>query len=77
VPALAGDEDRHVLGGDAADGLVHVLHRRTAADNRVGPVVHRLIGRDDGGNVHQPADGDGAIDDLRSWLNSSGLSKYS
>ena len=26
--ALAGDQDRHVLGGDAADRLVHLAHGR-------------------------------------------------
>ena len=31
--ALAGDQHRHVLGGDAADGLVHLAHGRAAADH--------------------------------------------
>ena len=34
--ALAEDQHGHVLGGDAADGLVDLLHGRRAADDRVG-----------------------------------------
>ena len=34
--ALAGDQHGHVLGGDAADGLVHLAHGRAGADD--GPV---------------------------------------
>ncbi len=46
--ALAGDQHRHVLAGDAADGLVHLAHRRAGADEgalrvqvRLGFACHR------------------------------------
>ena len=62
--ALAGNEDRHVLRGDAANRLVHFLHGRTDTDNGIGAIVHLVPGGEQGGNVHEPADGQGTLDHL-------------
>ena len=53
-PALAGDQDGHVLGGDAADGLVHLEHGRAGADD--GAVHVRVRGGlgDHGRLAHPP-----------------------
>src|SRR5258708_2825224 len=52
--ALAGDQHRHVLGGDAADRLVHLAHGGTRADD--GPVnVGLLVGfGEHGRRAHPP-----------------------
>jgi hypothetical protein len=52
--ALAGDQDRHVLGSDPTDGLVHLAHGRTAADD--GTVHVRVRGRlgNNGRLAHPP-----------------------
>ena len=44
-PALPGDKDRHVLGGDAADRLVNLAHGRAAAHafGRAGELFRRVV----------------------------------
>ena len=52
--ALAGDQHRHVLGGDAADGLVDLAHGRAGADDGAVHVrVRRGLG-DHGRLAHPP-----------------------
>ncbi len=62
--AGAGDQHRHVLVGDAADGLEDLLHGRAAGDDEVGPLVHRPLAGHHRGDVHGPADGQRPADDL-------------
>ena len=55
--ALAGDQHWKALVGDTADGLVHFLHGRAAADNGFArEVVVRRCLRNNGRIAHQPAD---------------------
>ncbi len=59
----AGEKHGHVLVGHAANGLDHVLHGRAAGDDDVGALVHGFIDGDNGGDVHEPADGQRRFDD--------------
>jgi hypothetical protein len=60
---LARDQHGYVLGGDAADGLVHLAHRRAAPhDGFALDVVVRRRLRDDGRLAHQAGDLQGLAD---------------
>ena len=67
-PALAADQDGHVLRRDPADRLVDVEHLRAAADQQValGP-LGAGVGQHDR-LVHQPADLDRLVDLLPELL---------
>ena len=52
--ALAGDQHRHVLGGDAADGLVDLAHGRAGADDGAVHVGVRGGLGDHGRLAHPP-----------------------
>ena len=56
--ALAGDQHRDVLGGDAADGLVDLLHGRAAADDGFARLGRRPAASaiNHGRLAHQPGD---------------------
>ena len=63
--ALARDEHGHVLGGDPADGLVDLPHRRAAADDGAFDVrLRRRLGQD-GRLAHPSADFQRLADDPR------------
>ena len=78
--ALAGDQHRDVLGGDAADGLVDLAHgrgsgpgsRRSASVLRLGPSR-----RPTAGLVHPPGHLQGLADDPPQHGRSSGLNRKS
>ena len=57
--ALAQNEDVHVLRGDAADGLAHLLHDRAATNDAVAAVVRRQAG-----GAHQTGGVEGALQNL-------------
>ncbi len=59
--ALAEDEDVDVLGGDAADGLAHLLHDEAAADDAVAG----LLGRQHRRHVHEPRRLEGPLQHVR------------
>ena len=52
--ALAGDQHRDVLGGDAADGLVDLAHGRAGADDGTDDIVLRRSLHDHGRLAHRP-----------------------
>ncbi len=59
--ALTGDQHRHILGRDPADGLVHLAHRRAEADDgllrvRFHAGFHRGWLADAAGDVQRLAD---------------------
>ena len=60
--ALAGDQDRDVLRGDAADGLVDLTHRRAAAEDRAIRVGIRLGLGDHRRGAHPTGDLQGLAD---------------
>ena len=62
--AFAQDQHVDVLRRDPADGLAHLLHDRTAADDAVGAVLGRQHGR----HAHQPGRLEGAVEDLAESL---------
>ena len=77
--ALAEDQHRHVLRGDPADRLVHLLHRRAAADQQRRPPAaagvdlrHRRPARASAGWTRTARS-----TSSRSSASSSGLSRYS
>ena len=57
------DEHRHILGRDAADGLVHLLHRGRATDDAIDGVIRRSTLFVDGRHPAQAAQFDGARND--------------
>ena len=73
--ALAGNQHRHVLGRDPADGLVDLAHGRARADD--GPLHLRIRLRfgNRGRLAHPLSHFQGFADDPLSWCRSSGLNR--
>ena len=73
--ALPGDQDGHVLRGDAADGLVHLDHGRAGADDGTVHVRVRVGLGDHGRWRIRRATSSASPTTRRKWCGSSGLKR--